>query len=63
MEESKQNKLPQIVVDLIVKLNDPNTPLFNRDLYRMRLQEIVSAAQDAIVQYDYNREKKKVARR
>jgi len=63
MEESKQNKLPQIVVDLIVKLNDPNTPLFNRDLYRMRLQEIAAAAQEAVIQYDFHREKKRIGKR
>lgn len=63
MSEDKNNKLPQLIVDMITKMNDPRTPLFTRDLYRMHLQNVVDASSAAIVQYDFDRSKRKVARK
>lgn len=62
MEETKQNKLPPIIVDFIQKLNDPNTSVFTRDLYASNLEAIRDAATAALELYTATRTRKTARR-
>lgn len=59
MDESKNNKLPPIIVDYIEKVSNPHLSAFSKDIYVKNLERIRDACTKAIDSYY----KKSVARR